>query len=155
VLAGCTPSEDSVETFFGIAHNTVVLTASAVELAQAPLNFTPSAEAKVVGKEAKVCIVLAGGVSMENSEHEVRHLLKGAEINATVTVGDGTMHTLSCQSTEWAQSGRIFPSDEISACVSESCAQEALPVGSQIRSFSISATAPIHALGVYWHSDAG
>ena len=158
MLVGCTPSEDSMDTLFGIEHNTVVLASSAVELSKTPVSFTPPTEAKVVGKETSVCVVLGGGIpikSNEQFEREMQRLLNGATINASVTTSDGATHEFSCQGSGWAMVGRIVPSDEITARISPGCTKEALPVGSKIRSVSISSTVPVHALGVYWQSRSG
>ena len=153
-LVSCVPSGDTMETLFGIEHNTVILASSAIELSPTPLGFVPSTEAKVVGKEYGVCVVLAGGRDPKNIEEEAQRFLKGAQISATVTTNDGAVHEFSCMSYGWAKTGRIVPSDEIRACVQPGCTKQGLPVGTEIRSVSISSTAPVHALGAYWNSTA-
>jgi|KBSMisStandDraft_5_1062788.scaffolds.fasta_scaffold41116_3 hypothetical protein len=153
-LAACTPSEDSLESLFGIKHNVVVLASSALELSPAEVSFTPSTEAEAVGEESSVCAVLAGGVSVKDSDNEVQRLLNGATLDATVTTSDGATHEFKCQSSRWALSGRVVPSNEIAACVQPSCSRQAIPIGSKVRSIAISSTAPVHALGIYWASSS-
>ena len=153
-LASCAPSEDFMDTLFGIKRNVVVLTSSAVEFSQTAVSFTPPTEAEVVGKQSSVCIVLSGGVPLKGMEKEVERLLNGAKISATVTAADGSTHEFGCQGSGWAMSGRVAPSNEVTVCVQPSCAKQTLPVGSKIRSVSISSGVPVHALGAYWYSTA-
>lgn len=82
--AGCTPSEDFLDTLFGIKHNVAILAPAEFELSQTPVSFSPT-DAEVVGKESSVCVVLAGGMPGRDSEAEVKRLLNGAKLRATVT----------------------------------------------------------------------
>lgn len=143
-----------MNSLFGIKHSDVVLASSAFELSQKPVSFAPPTEAAVAGKLSNVCIVLAGGVPLKGSEKEGERLLNNAKIKAIVTTDVGVTHEFGCQGIGWAMSGRVVPSNEITACVHPSCAKQVLPVGSKIRSISISSTGPVHALGAYWYSTA-
>ena len=151
-LIGCAPSDDFMDSLFGIKHNSVVLASSAFELSRTPVSFAPATGAEVSGKLSNICVVLAGGVPSKSSEKEGERLLNGAQIKASVSTDAGATHEFSCQGIGWAMSGRVVPSDEITACVHPSCAKQTLPVGSKIRSISISASAPVHVLGAYWYS---
>ena len=150
-LVGCTPSENFMDSLFGIKHNVVVLASSALNISPAEVSFTPS-KAEVVGNESRVCIVLAGGVPGEGSDKEVERILNGAKLSATVTMDDGVNYEFRCQGSGWALSGRIVPANEVTACVLPSCKEKAMPLGSKVRSAAISSTLPIQALGVYWDS---
>ena len=156
-LAGCIPSEDSLDWLFGIKHNAVVLTSSPMELSQPEVGFTPSVEAKVVGKESRVCVVLssgAPGAPWKDNENEGQRLLNGAKLAATVTTSDGATHEFRCQGPSWARSGRIVPANEIAICLQPSCSKQASPIGSTVKRVAIFSTAPVHALGAYWDSTA-
>ena len=156
-LAGCTPPEDFLDSLFGIKHNVVVLTSGALELSQAAVILTPPVEAKVVGKESHVCVVLTSGepgAPWKDIENEVQRLLNGAKLSATVTTSDGTTHAFQCQGTSWAHDGRVLPSNEIAACLQLGCSKQAIPIGSTVKSVAISSTAPVRALGAYWDSTA-
>ena len=153
-VAGCAPSEDFMDSLFGIKHSFVILTSSPVELSQVPVTYSPSTEPEVAGKLSSVCVVLAGDVPIKGSEKEGERILNGAKISATVTTGEGATREFSCQGIGWAKSGHVVPSNEITACVHPSCAKQTLPIGSKIRSVSISSTAPVRVLGAYWYSTA-
>jgi len=143
-----------MDSLFGIKHNIEVLAPSALDLSPAEVSFTPPTETEVVGKISSVCVVLAGGVPGKGSDKEVDRLLNGAKLSATVTTSNGVAHKFTCLGRVWALSGRIVPADEIAACVSPSCAKEAIPIGSKVRSIGITSSSPIHALGAYWESTA-
>jgi hypothetical protein len=156
-LGGCAPSEDFMDSLFGIKHNVVVLTSSALDVSQIETSFTPATDAEAVGKESSVCVVLAAGepgVPWKDTENEANRLLNGAKLSATVTTSDGATHEFQCQGINWSRNGRIVPSNEIAACVQQSCSKQAISVGAKVRSIALSSTAPVHALGVYWNSTA-
>jgi hypothetical protein len=143
-----------MDTLFGIKHNVVVLASSAVEFSQTPVSFTPATDAVVVGKQSSICVVLAGNVPLKGFDEKAESLLNGTKISAVVTAGDGTTHEFGCQGNGWAMSGRVVPSNELTACVQPTCAKQALPNGLKVRSVSISSSVPLHALGAYWYSTA-
>jgi len=149
--AGCTPSEDFLDTLFGIKHNVAILAPAAFELSQTPVSFSPT-DAEVVGKESSVCIVLAGATSIKDTDTETQRLLNGAKLRAVVTTSSGITQNFTCLGRGWLLRGRILPSNEIMACLSPSCSQSAPPVGTKVQSVTISSTAPVHALGAYWDS---
>src|SRR5690348_7764904 len=123
-LVGCAPSDDFMDSLFGIKHSSVVLTSSAFELSQTPVSFAPPTEAEVSGKLSNICVVLAGDVPMKSSEMTGEHLLNGAKIKAIVTTDAGATREFSCQGVGWAMSGRVVPSNEITACVHPSCSKK-------------------------------
>jgi hypothetical protein len=120
-----------------------------------PVTFTPLSNAEVVGKDASICLVLKGGVPLGDGEGEVLRILDGVKINATITTEGGVVHEFGCLSKNWERSGRIAPSGEIAACVRSSCGNRTVPVGTKVRSVSISTSGPLSAMGVYWHSRVG
>ena len=149
--AGCTPPEDFVDTLFGVKHNVAILAPAAFELSQTPVSFSPT-DAEVVGKESSVCIVLAGAMSIKDTDTETQRLLNGAKLRAVVTTSSGITQNFTCLGRGWLLRGRILPSNEIMACLSPSCSHPELPVGTKVQSVTISSTAPVHALGAYWES---
>jgi len=143
-----------MDSLFGIKHNVALLSADAFDLSPTEVKLIPLTAAEVVGKESRVCVVLASDVPGKGSDKEVERLLNGAKLSATVATNSDVIHNFKCQGSGWAMSGRIVPKNEITACVQPSCAKRAISIGSKVLSVAISSTAPVHALGAYWDSTA-
>jgi len=152
-LIGCTPSENFVDTLFGVNHNVAVFAPAPLDLSPTVASFSLT-DAEIVGKEFGVCVVLGEAAMGKDIEAAVQGVIKGAKLRATITTDSGTTQDFTCQGSSWSLKGRVVPSNEIAACLSPGCSQHGLPVGTKLKSVEISSTSTVHALGAYWFSTA-
>ena len=151
-LVGCSSADEFIDSLFGIKHNVAILGRGGIDISSTPTKLMPVTHAEVVGKSSAVCVVVAGGIAVKDSEKEVQRILNGAKLSAKVAMSDGSTHEFSCRGSGWALSGHIVPENEVSACLRQSCASQVITIGVTVSSIAISSTAPVHALGAYWDS---
>ena len=157
-FVGCDSAADKLfDAISGRQTNLVILSKQPVTLAPAPLTLTSTEPMKVLGEWTSVCLVLRDGITLKPQPQMDRILseaLRGAEVNMTLELSDGSRVALHRPMLGWEHIGRILPQDELSACASASCAA-VLPRGATVKSVEISANPSVEVRGVYWQSQLG
>lgn len=158
VLVGC---DSAAERFFdaisGRQTNLVLLSKQPVTLSPAPVTFASTEPMKVLGEWTSVCLVLRDGIPLQpqpQMDKILSEAMRGAKVNTTLELSDGSRITLHEPMEGWQHVGRILPRDELSACASANCAA-ALPRGATVKSVEISAIPTLQVRGIYWHSELG
>lgn len=135
---------------------TSIITAHGTVLNQEVSFWDAPGEAKVLGSENSVCLVMADNVELRDAEYMSRLLArytKGAKIDMVLLMSSGNRVELSEPSPSWSEDGVVLRHNEFAACASPPCAT-VLPIGTSIRRIEISASTAVSIKGIYWQSGA-
>lgn len=146
----------------GITRNRIDVALEPFTLDTQPLHL-PSAGAKVIGREAGICLVVADealplSVSRGIPE-EARSLLGGRQVLAEAVVESGKRYTLNPTSLSSGRHGFLFLSGETAVCFNAACecgkqpqGFEEIPTGTAIREIVLSSDGPTPLRRAYWQS---
>lgn len=155
LLSGCDVSLERVFGYLsGTTTNVVVLSKTANKLAPSPTHFASSDPLLVVGSSASVCVVLSGGVPLQQQtsmDSAIGKLKQGARVDVSAIADDGKKYPLTSAGQSWAMFGKIVERDEIAECYSAKCG-ETLAIGSKFVAVEIAATPALEIKGSYWTS---
>lgn len=155
MLSGCGKApNDVLSAFFGKKYNVVIITDKVTKLTPKELEFDLKKPAKVVGKDAAVCVVLRGNYPLRHQsemDSEFNSLMKGVKLFASVYSESGKSLNLVNPMQSWSKYGHVIANDEFSACMRVDCGKN-IPVGTQFKKISIFSSAPISVKGIYWES---
>lgn len=153
LLAGCSKMDKVFDWFQGVRTNLVVLESQPFNLTDRPMMLTGAEPITVLGDQANICFVVATGVPLSDRtvmDARFNEALKGATITVTFRTRGAPEFVAPATSQAWSLYGNIGSGNELSACASLACSN--LPVGTQIESFSVTASQPVALQGAYWKS---
>jgi hypothetical protein len=135
-------------------EETTVLASEAIVLTTDPIRLSSEENAKVVGGETAVCVVLGKDIvdgDTEDRQAVYASILGEAEIFGMYHLADGTAVKLIKGAYSWSREGELFAVGELASCL-RPFPNDKLPVGTEIEEVELGATGKISALGVFIYS---
>ena len=151
LIGGC----DSSAPSWPPADSLVTVFESETEIHQEPLTVMLS-DASVVGSVANVCLALGSGTpaphTKEQLKSEVGQFLKDSTVSVFATTAQGEESEFCGPSFGWTREGKFAGENELRVCYQANCSGEAIEVGTEVISVTLSASPPLKVLGAYWES---
>ena len=133
---------------------TTVLNSNETLLSADPVRLSSAENARAVGGETSVCVVLAKDViegDTEDRQAIYNSILRNEEIFGTFHLADGTSVQLVNGAFSWSREGELVAHGELSSCL-RPFPNEELPTGTEIEYVELGATGEVHTLGVFIYS---
>lgn len=135
-------------------EETTVLASDSISLTPKPTRLFSEENAKAVGGETSVCVVL--GQDIMDGDTEDRQviydsILGDTEIFGTFHISDGETVELVNGKYSWSREGELFPKGELASCL-RPFPDKKLPVGTEIDWVELGATNKISVLGAFVYS---
>jgi hypothetical protein len=130
------------------------LTSNTIELLPIPVRLSAKANAKAVGGETSVCVVLAKDVvdgDTEERQAVYDSILGDVAIFGTLHIVGGTTVTLVNGEYSWSREGELVPKGELASCLRPH-PDNKLPIGTELDWVELGASEEISALGVFVYS---
>ena len=148
-LTSCDAGVPIVDT-----EETTVLASDPIVLSADTVRFSSEKNAKAVGGETSVCVVLAKDIldgDTEDRQAIYESILGDGEIFGSFHLADGNSVQLVNGAYSWTRGGELFAHGELSSCL-RPYPDEKLPTGTEIERVELGATGKVNALGVFVYS---
>ena len=135
-------------------EETTVLASDSISLTSEPTRLSSEVNAKAVGGETSVCVVLGQDIldgDTEDRQAIYDSILGEIEIFGTFHISDGETVDLVNGKYSWSRDGELFPKGELSSCLRPIPDNE-LAVGTEIDWVELGATNQISVLGSFVYS---
>jgi hypothetical protein len=156
LVSGCNFNlGDVLERLSGRERNLVVLTKQPFVIVSGVSILSSRDAMTVLGEHTFVCFALRGDVPVQDAGAMQRAFdaeMHGAKVKVELVLTNGERVALRQPMQAWSKYGKIFKSDELSACATTPCKAK-LPQGAVVNSIEVSAQPPVTVHGVYWQSE--
>lgn len=136
------------------AEETTVLASDPIRLSADTIRLSSEENAKAVGGETSVCVVLAKDIlegDTEDRQAVYDSILGDGKIFGSFHLTDGNSVQLVNGAYSWSRDGELFAQGELSSCL-RPYPEEKLPTGTEIEWVELGATGELNALGVFVYS---
>ncbi len=135
-------------------EETTVLASEGIVLTSDPIRLASKENAKAVGGETAVCVVLGKDIvdgDTEDRQAVYESILGDTEIFGMYRLADGTDVKLVKGAYSWSREGELFAVGELASCL-RPFPNDKLPVGTEIEAVELGSTGEVSALGVFIYS---